>query len=287
MKGEAEGQAKQSKCPVKHNIGNDSGGADSTASFWNRFWHSDDNVSTDEQKSPGCRSDMLDSSASSSSVPPVASLEEAARHAQTPQPDQTVRLATHRQVSGIPRGGSAGDSNMESLPHHQQGYENDKSKKWVYPSEQQLYNAMRRKGWSNIPEESIPVVLQIHNGINERTWQQIQDWEGGNQDLQLARFQGRPRDITPKAFFYSRILGLYDPPFDRHDWYVKGDDNSREQRYVIDYYYLPPSDPNLPPIPYVDARPALDHPRVVWLQSRRFFQNAFPGITMYYKRLFQ
>jgi cytochrome c heme-lyase len=204
-----------------------------------------------------------------------SSLEEAAQHAQTPQPGQKLVLDTSRQVSNIPRG------DLTQAPPHQDPQ--SKSTKWVYPSEQQLYNAMKRKGWSNVPEESIPMVLQIHNHINERTWAQIQDWEGAK-DIELAQFQGRPKDMTPKAFFLSSVLRLYDAPFDRHDWYIKHSGRSEQQRYVIDYYYLPPSHPDHPPIPYVDARPALDHPRAFLLRGKRFLQDTLPGISGYLKK---
>ena len=143
-----------------------------------------------------------------------------------------------------------------------------------------MYNAMIKKGWSNVPEDSIPTVLSIHNMINERTWAQILSWEETDSAV-LSRFQGRPRDLTPKAFFKSRVLQQV-APFDRHDWYVANPDGS-EQRYVIDYYMYPPRDRNMPPIPYIDARPALDSPRGVYLRGKRFLQNAFPGITTYMK----
>ena len=172
-----------------------------------------------------------------------ASLEEAAKHAQTPQPDQQFPLNTDRQVSSIPRAAVA------AQPHHQH---DDAAAHWVYPSEQQLYNAMRRKGWQNIPEESIPVVLQIHNGINEGTWGKIIDWEG-SPDVRLVRFQGRPRDMTPKAFIMSKVLGLNTIPFDRHDWFVENPHTApgQLQRYVIDYYMIENNAaPHLPPTPY-------------------------------------
>jgi cytochrome c heme-lyase len=198
----------------------------------------------------------------------AASLEEVARHAQTPQPDQRFPLDVHRQISSIPRG--------SYTPHHQQEISTEN---WVYPSEQQLFNAMRKKGWANIPEESIPIVLTIHNSINERTWKQIQKWEG-SADIILTKFHGRPGDLTPKAMALSTLLG-YDPPFDRHDWYVGN--GKYLQRYVIDYYYLPPPQPDLPPIPYVDARPALDDLRSVYLRTRNFLEFAFPGIASFLK----
>ena len=262
-----------------------------------------------------------------------ASLEEAARYAQTPQPDQTIPLARERQVSSIPRGNTMATMNdTEKIPHHQLIHNNNNNnkkdddqshddetidKKWVYPSEQQMFNAMRKKGWTNVPEESIPVVLQIHNHINESTWNQILEWENAtssssSSQVQLVRFQGRPNDISPKAFLLSSLLRLYNPPFDRHDWYVQNNNNNnnnnnasssssggggqspgRIQRYVIDYYYLEPpssqhSNATMPPspplpIPYIDARPALDHPYAIYLHARRFCQLAFPGITAYLK----
>jgi cytochrome c heme-lyase len=224
-----------------------------------------------------------------------ASIEEAAQHAQTPQPDQRLALGTHRQVSSIPR---AKDSDVSALgssssscpvssstttttaPHHQ----HDTSQQhWVYPSEQQLYNAMRRKGWTNIPEDSISTVLNIHNTINERTWKHIQEWEH-SEDLTLVRFQGRPTEPSPKAWLLCHLLKLYDPPFDRHDWYVQHNNTTTNdsspptlQRYVIDYYYT--QDPHTQlPRPYIDARPALDHPRALWLRGQQFFMDAFPAI---------
>lgn len=49
-------------------------------------------------------------------------------------------------------------------------------------------------------------------------------------------------------------------PFDRHDWYVSRnvDGQSKEVRYVIDYYSGPP-EPTGEPVFYLDVRPALTH----------------------------
>lgn len=208
---------------------------------------------------------------SSASTP--SSIEEAARYAQTPQPNQRVPMSTNRQVSSIPRSDAAA-----YVPVHQKATDaQTQQQAWVYPSEQQIYNAMIRKGHKNIPEESISTVLQIHNGINENTWKTIvSDWEN-NDTCQLARFEGRPKDTSPKAFLLTKVLQRYDPPFDRHDWYVTNLRTGDCQRYVIDYYALSPS------LPYVDVRPAVDGPRGMYLRSRRFMQLAFPGITTFLK----
>jgi cytochrome c heme-lyase len=216
-----------------------------------------------------------------------ASLEEAANHAQTPRADQTLPMRTDRQVSSIPRG----DVPEGEGPHHQPTTET--TPRWVYPSEQQLYNAMRRKGWNNVPEDSITAVLHIHNNINEGTWRKIQDWEGAEANIKLAKFQGRPGTLTPKAFLLTKVLRLYDPPFDRHDWYVANAATGHEQRYVIDYY-SPTSDAApaaasnhgdmAPPQAVVDVRPALDDSRAVFMRGQRVLQDVFPGLAAYYKR---
>jgi cytochrome c heme-lyase len=208
---------------------------------------------------------------------PPASLEEAANHAQTPLPDQSWPLRTDRQVSSIPRG----DVPPGTGPHHQPAT----TPRWVYPSEQQLYNAMRRKGWQNIPEDSISAVLHIHNNINEGTWRKVQDWEGPEATLKLAKFQGRPGTFTPKAFLLTKVLRLYDPPFDRHDWYVENVATGRQQRYVIDYYSpTGQAAPGKTELAQVDVRPALDDSRAFLLHGQRALQDTFPGITSYYKR---
>ena len=53
-----------------------------------------------------------------------------------------------------------------------------------------------------------------------------------------------------------------EPPFDRHDWYVKRHTPSgetQEIRYVIDYYSADP-EPTGEPVFYLDIRPAIDTP---------------------------
>jgi hypothetical protein len=47
---------------------------------------------------------------------------------------------------------------------------------WEYPSPQQFYNALVRKGWET-PEESIEMVVAIHNFLNERAWEEVMKWE--------------------------------------------------------------------------------------------------------------
>ncbi|KAF8074737.1 cytochrome c/c1 heme-lyase [Lyophyllum atratum] len=164
--------------------------------------------------------------------------------AQAPAPNQTIQLSTERTGSSIPR---------------------DNSAKWDYPSPQQFYNALVRKGWET-PEEHVETMVDIHNFLNERAWMEVLKWEKRqytHDDIQLARFKGRPGEMSPKARFWMFAGWLLpsrfnsDAPFDRHDWVVRRPQTGEEVRYVIDYYSAPP-EPDGSPVFSLDVRPALD-----------------------------
>ena len=214
-----------------------------------------------------------------------ASIEEAAKHSQIPSPGQKIPLSTQREISSIPRG-----DEETNAPSHQPS----ESSKWMYPSEQQFYNAMLKKGYRP-PVESIPDVLRIHNAVNERSWLQVCKWEKelhGNADPKLVRFVGRPKDLSPKAWFNSRVLFTQEP-FDRHDWYVEAEGGPR--RYVIDFYegkettdvasLVKQAKQGVqapiakPPSMYIDARPALDTPGAAIDRMIMTFRETLPGIT--------
>lgn len=52
----------------------------------------------------------------------------------------------------------------------------DEGSRWEYPSPQQFYNALVRKGWET-PEEHVETMVQIHNFLNEQAWLEILKWE--------------------------------------------------------------------------------------------------------------
>jgi cytochrome c heme-lyase len=173
---------------------------------------------------------------------------------QQPAAHQSVALSTERDESSIPRSPSP---DGEAAPN------------WEYPSPQQFYNALVRKGWET-PEEHIETMVQIHNFLNEEAWNEVLKWEARNNGgalpspaPQLARFQGRPGELSPKARFFLLAGWLFpsrfntEPPFDRHDWVVRRPDTGEEVRYVIDYYSAPP-EPDGSPVFSLDVRPALD-----------------------------
>ncbi|KAG6840247.1 hypothetical protein C0991_007940 [Blastosporella zonata] len=164
--------------------------------------------------------------------------------AQDRAPNQAIYLPTERTESSIPR---------------------DQSAKWDYPSPQQFYNALVRKGWET-PEEHVETMVEIHNFLNERAWLEVLQWEKReypHDDLQLARFKGRPGEMSPKARFWMFAGWLLpsrfnsEAPFDRHDWIVRRPKTGEEVRYVIDYYSAPP-EPDGSPVFSLDVRPALD-----------------------------
>ncbi|RSH95159.1 holocytochrome c synthase [Saitozyma podzolica] len=193
-------------------------------------------------------------------------------------PGQVLDLPTDRTASTIPRPKTDDP-------------ETDASGVWDYPSPQQFYNALVRKGWET-PEESIETVVAIHNWLNEAAWEEVMRWERrkpGGEFAQLARFQGRPGELSPKARLHllaGKIFPSYfntTPPFDRHDWIVDRPANPPAispdgkvtststssapgpgtapkyitTRYVIDYYSAPPDEEGNP-VFSLDVRPALD-----------------------------
>jgi cytochrome c heme-lyase len=71
--------------------------------------------------------------------------------------EQSVDLPLDREPSTIPRGDGQGN--------------------WEYPSPQQMYNAMLRKGYTDTPAEHVESMVAVHNFLNEGAWQEIVEWE--------------------------------------------------------------------------------------------------------------
>lgn len=110
---------------------------------------------------------------------------------------------------------------------------------WEYPSPQQMYNAMLRKGYTDTDVTAVESMVSVHNFLNEGAWAEIMGWErrfarglkdgyeickdgeqlanmklGTTEDgifdtttwdvrdvppPKLLRFTGRPTERTPKA----------------------------------------------------------------------------------------
>lgn len=145
-------------------------------------------------------------------------------------PNQTLDLPVERELSTIPRGDVEGN--------------------WEYPSPQQMYNAMLRKGYTDTPQDAVEAMVAVHNFLNEGAWNEIVGWERifskglangwekcrrgeENVALELAkeeynehngtapatppprllRFQGRPQELTPKAQILQALGRLYPAKF--------------------------------------------------------------------------
>lgn len=67
-------------------------------------------------------------------------------------------LSAKRQLSSIPRTQSENDQN------------------WVYPSEQQFFQALQRKG-KETDSKDVAMIVHIHNEMNEKCWEAILQWE--------------------------------------------------------------------------------------------------------------
>lgn len=143
-------------------------------------------------------------------------------------PNQTVDLGVDRELSSIPRGDSEGN--------------------WEYPSPQQMYNAMLRKGHTDTPQDVVESMVAVHNFLNEGAWNEIVGWERtfakglgsgwekcrrGEENLgfelmkeelmgrvdeatepRLIRFQGRPKELSPKAQIFQALGWAYPSKFE-------------------------------------------------------------------------
>jgi cytochrome c heme-lyase len=88
-----------------------------------------------------------------------------------------VPLATEREVSTIPRALPSNPDNSRPANNEVESGR-DKSGKWIYPSEQMFFEAMRRK--KHDPKaEDMRTIVPIHNAVNERAWGEILAWEKG------------------------------------------------------------------------------------------------------------
>jgi len=136
-------------------------------------------------------------------------------------PNQSITLPTSRDQSSIPK--ASGDET------------------WEYPSPQQMYNALLRKGYNDTDPTAVEAMVMVHNYLNEGAWAEVTEWErrfagglargwqlcrrgeagsmagvdiGANVDEvpqpRLLRFKGRPDEMTPKAAFHQ-VLGMIYP----------------------------------------------------------------------------
>ena len=71
--------------------------------------------------------------------------------------EQSISLPLSRETSSIPRG--------------------DTDTNWEYPSPQQMYNAMLRKGYTDTPADAVESMVAVHNFLNEGAWNEIVEWE--------------------------------------------------------------------------------------------------------------
>jgi len=235
-----------------------------------------------------------------------ASIEEAANYSQSVlYVDQLAEgqvLGTDRTVSTILRGKAEDTSSLSAQkPAACAAATDESSQRWVYPSQQQYYNALRKKGWNTSPQD-VPMVLAIHNIVNERGWTEVLKWEElhkneESQPPRLVKFMGKPKNMSPRAMFNSYVRG-YTPPFDRHDWHVErsdGNGGTETTRYILDFYTgsggapagLPNPDSAHTSSPvvssnpvgmYLDVRPALDSPSAVLDRLQMFGKETFPGV---------
>lgn len=182
-----------------------------------------------QQPSPAKETSNIEPSSSSGNKPSLNPLNYMFSFiSQERAPSQTVDLPVEREISSIPRADGTGGN-------------------WEYPSPQQMYNAMLRKGYTDTPQDAVESMVAVHNFLNEGAWAEIVEWEQifkgglgrgwekcrrGNENLaielakermrgsseveeepSLVRFQGRPQELSPKARILQALGWLYPAGF--------------------------------------------------------------------------
>lgn len=184
---------------------------------------------------------------------------------QLPVPGQKTPLQTERVKSSIPKTNTATT--------------------WTYPSPQMFYSSLHRKSKADGVDESlVPLLVTIHNQMNERSWRAVLEWEqlhaGSCAQPSLLKLRGRPSDYSPSAWFRALVL-RYPWPFDRHDWVV--DRCGTQVRYVLDYYYHAPKPGATAHGPgdgiEVHVRPALDSWQALIDRTRMRLSRALASLS--------
>jgi len=85
---------------------------------------------------------------------------------------------------------------------------------WEYPSPQQMYNAMLRKGYTDTDVTAVESMVSVHNFLNEGAWAEIMGWErrfsrGVIEGYKICK-QGEERA--------NAALGTAEDPFDTTTW---------------------------------------------------------------------
>ncbi|KAH8732348.1 cytochrome c/c1 heme-lyase [Phaeosphaeriaceae sp. PMI808] len=106
---------------------------------------------------------------------------------------QTQELPLSREISTIPKS----DGSL-----------------WEYPSPQQMYNAMLRKGYTDTPIDAVESMVSVHNFLNEGAWAEIMGWERRFSNGILPGYhickEGEERA--------NQALGTAENPFDTTTW---------------------------------------------------------------------
>lgn len=82
-------------------------------------------------------------------------------------------LPEARQVSSIPKYLTIDFSHAHLMCR---SLEKETDALWVYPSQQQFFNAMKSKH-HDPKQDDMAVVVSMHNAVNEMTWKKILEWE--------------------------------------------------------------------------------------------------------------
>lgn len=263
----SQASGEEAKCPVNHK----------TRELWLHQARAAQSASTSAapalpqsvQVAPASQPSQPSSYSSSSwsswlRIPFFSQQSQSANSTQQAQPPKLSAplLDETRVISSIPR---TPDATPSACPvNHEVETGASPTGHWVYPSEKQFFEAMRRKGYDPHAAD-MKTVVPIHNAVNERAWAEILQWEapyvepvskGGCGGPRLHSFSGLgTQHMSPRARI-NTLLG-YQAPFDRHDWVI--DRCGKKIEYVIDFYAGRSDGGNTGKLNfYLDVRPKLN-----------------------------
>ncbi|KAI9719679.1 MAG: holocytochrome c synthase [Chrysothrix sp. TS-e1954] len=82
---------------------------------------------------------------------------------------QIISLPSERETSSILRRSTPSSPAIASTSASESN--------WIYPSPQQMYNALLRKGHADTDPTAVPAMVSVHNFLNEGAWAEIREWE--------------------------------------------------------------------------------------------------------------
>ncbi|KAF1959668.1 hypothetical protein CC80DRAFT_439631 [Byssothecium circinans] len=151
-------------------------------------------------------------------VPPNTPAASSTTSTPAPPPPKTGLLSRLNPLNNMPfdLSNTRSENQSQSLPLSREASTIPKGdgSLWEYPSPQQMYNAMLRKGYQDTPTDAVESMVAVHNFLNEGAWAEIMGWE-----RRFSRGLGEGYKICSRGEENANeALGTAENPFDTTSW---------------------------------------------------------------------